>query len=176
MPSLSPHLGTTPVVQCLPLQQKCRPLGNSQLPSSERRVSALAGVRDSSQGGSSIASTIPGQNSTPSSLLNNSGVADITQCVTVNPSATQGRSMITLTAMPGTSSGSTPAPGGTSLKDSTRCIVSTLASGIASTPTPLCGLENLHISIPNPEARTTITHPLRRRDTESNQRQRKWEL
>ena len=44
--------------------------------------------------------------------------------------------MITLTTMPGTSCRSTRAPKGTSPTDSTRRVVSTLASGIASTPTP----------------------------------------
>jgi len=176
MPSQSPHPGTTPVVRIVQKQQKRRPSGNSQHPPAKRRVSAPAGERDSSQGESSVASTIPGQNSTPSSSLNNSGVADITQRVTVTPSATQRRSLITPTAMPGTSSRSTPAPGGTSQTDSTRCVLSSLASGIASTPTPLRGLENLPTPIPNPEARATITNPLRTRATERNQRQRQWQL
>jgi hypothetical protein len=176
MPSQCSHHGTNPVVQIVQPQQMRWSLGNSQLPPAKRRVSAPAGKRDSSQAGSSVASAIPGQNSTPSSSLNNSGVADITQRVTVTPSATQRRSMITPTAMPGTSSRSTPAPGGTSQTDSTRRVVSSLASGIASTPTPLRGLENLPTPIPNPEARATITNPLRTRATERNQRQRQWQL
>ena len=61
------------------------PLGNSQLPPAKSPVSAPAGERDTSQGGSSVASTIDGQNSTPSSSPNNSGVADITQWVTSTP-------------------------------------------------------------------------------------------
>jgi len=176
MRSQSPHPRTTPVVRIVQKQHKRRPSGNSQLPAAKRRVSAPAGERDCSQGESSVASTIPGQNSTPSSLLNNSGVADITQRVTVTPSATQRRSMITPTAMPGTSSRSIPAPGGTSQTDSTRHVVSSLASGIASTPTPLRGLENLPTSIPNPEACVTITNPLRTRAKERNQRQRQWQM
>jgi len=52
-----------------------------------RRVSVPAGKSDSSQGGSSVASSIQGQNSTPSSSLNNSRVADITQRVASNLSA-----------------------------------------------------------------------------------------
>jgi len=103
-------------------------------------------------------------------------VADITQRVTVTPSATQRRSMITPTAMLGTSSRSTPAPGGTSQTDSTHRVVFSLVSGIASTHTPLCGLENLPTPIPNPEARAIITNPLRTRATERNQRQRQWQL
>jgi hypothetical protein len=108
------HPGMTPDVGIVHNQQKPRPLGNSHLPSAKRLVSAPAGESDSSQGGRSIACTIPGQNSTPSSSLNNSGMADITHRMTVTPSATQRQSMITPTAMPGTSSRSPPAPGGTS--------------------------------------------------------------
>ena len=167
MPSQSPHPGTTLVVRIVQIQQKRRPLGNSQLPPAKRRDSAPAGESHSSQAGSSIASTIPGQNSTPSSSLNNSGVADITQRVTSTPSATQRRSMITPTAMPGTCSHSSPAPRETSETDSTHRVVSSLASGIASTPTPLHGLENLSTPIPNPEGHPTITNPLTTRATET---------
>jgi hypothetical protein len=176
MPSQSLHPGTTPVVRIVQTQQKHRPSGNSQLPPAKRRVSAPAGKRDSSQGESSGSSKIPGQNSTPSSSLNNSGVADITQRVTVTPSATQRQSMITPTAMPGTSSRSTLAPGGTAQTDSTRHFISSLASGIANTPTPPRGLENLPTPIRNPEARAIITNPLRTRATKRNQRQRQWQL
>jgi len=176
MHSQSTHPGTTPVLQIVLKQQQRRPLGNSQLPIAKRQVSALAGERDSSQGGSSVASTIPGQNSTPSSSLNNSGVADITQRVTSTLSASPQWSMITPTATPGTSSRSAPAPGGTSQTDSTRHFVSSLTSGIASTPTPLHSLENLAIPIPNPEACVTITNPLRMRSTQRNLRQRQWQL
>jgi len=182
MPSQSPHPNTTLVlrnVQSLANrqnQQKCEPSGNSQLPPAKRRVSVLAGERDSSQGGSSVPSTIQGQNSTPSSLLNNSRVADIAQRVTSTPSATQRRSIITPTATPGTSSRNTPALSGTIQTDSTRCVVSSPASVIASTPTPLSSLENLSTPIPNPEARAIITNPLRTRATEKNQRQRQWQL
>jgi len=55
-------------------------------------------------------------------------------------------------------------------------VVSSPASGIASTPTPLSGLENLPTPIPNPEACAIITKPLRTRPTERNQRQRQWQL
>jgi len=176
MPSQSTHPGMTPVVRIVQKQQKRTPLGNSQLLPARRRISAPAGERDSFQGGSSVASTIPGQNSTPSSSLNNSGVADITQRGTSTPSATQRLSMITPTTTPGTSSHSTPAPRGTSQTDSTCRVVSSFASGIASTPTPLLGLENLLTPIPNPKARVTITNPLRTPATEKNQRQRQWQL
>jgi len=183
MPSQHPHRDTTPVVQnvrCLANrqnQQKGGPLGNSPLPPAKRPVSVPPGERDSSQGGSSIASTIQSQNITPSSSLNDSRIADITQCMTTSLSATQRRSMNTpTTTMPGSSSHGTPAPGGTSQTDQTRCVVSSPASGIASTPTPLSGLENLPTPIPNPDARTIITNPLRTRATERNQRQRQWQL
>jgi hypothetical protein len=76
--------------------------------------------------------------------------------VTSTPSATQRRSINTPTATPITSSHSTPAPGGSS----TRRVVSSPAFGIAITPTPLSGLENLPTPIPNPEARAIITNPL----------------
>ena len=81
MPSQSPDPGTTPVVRSGQKQQMRRPLGNSQLPPAKRRVSAPAGERDSSQGGSSVASTIHGQNCTPSSSMHNSGLAEIIQRV-----------------------------------------------------------------------------------------------
>jgi len=85
MPSQSPHTDITPVIRNvgglanLQNQQMREPLGNSQLPPAKRCVSVPAGERDSSQGGSSVPSTIQGQNSTPSSSLNNSRVADISQ-------------------------------------------------------------------------------------------------
>jgi len=157
MLSQSPNPVTSPVVrndQSRQNQQTQGPSGNSQLPPAKRRVSVPAGKRDSSQGGSSVASTIQGQNSTPSSSLNNSRVADII------PSATHRQSIITPTTTPGTSSRNTPAPSRTTQAESTRHVVSSPASGIASTPTPLSGLENLPTAIPNPEARTIITNPL----------------
>jgi len=92
---------TTPVVQSIRSlvncqnQQKHAPSRNSQLLPAKRRISVAAGERDSSQGGSSVPSTIQGQNSTPSSSLNNSRVPDITQSVASTPSATQRRSIIT---------------------------------------------------------------------------------
>jgi hypothetical protein len=149
---------------------------NSQLPPDKRRVSVPAGERDSSQGGSCIASTIQGHNSTPSSSLNNSSVADITQRVTSTPSATQRRSIITPTTTPGTSSHNTPAPSRITQTDSARHVVSSPESGIASTPTALSGLDNLPTPIPNPEACVIITNPLRTRATERNLRQRQWQL
>ena len=178
MPSKRPHPSTTPVVRNVRRlanrlnQQKRGPSGNSQLPPAKRRVSVQAGERDSTQGGSSVPSTIQDQNSTPSSSLNNSRGADNTQRVTSTPSVTQRRSIITPTARPGTSSCSTPAPGGTS----TRRVVSSPASGIASTHTPLSGLENLPTPIPNPGARAIISNPLRTRVTEKIQRQGQWQL
>jgi len=181
MPSQSPHPDTTPVVRNVRSlahrhNQKRGPLRNSQLPPTKKRISVPAGERDSSQGGSSIPSTIQGQNSTPSSSLNNSRIADITQCVTCTPSATQWQSIITPTATRGTSSRNTPALSGTIQTDSTRRVVSSPASGIASTPTPLNGLENLTTPIPNPEARAILTNPLRTRATQKNQRQMQWQL
>jgi len=178
MPSQSPHPDTTPVIRNdrslvnRQNRQKRGPSGNSQLAPAKRRISVPAGERDSSQGGSSVASTIQGQNSTPISSLNNSHVADINQRVTSTLSATQQQSINTPTAMPGTYSCSTPAHGGTSL----RHIVSSPTSGIAITSTPLSGLQNLPTPIPNPEARVVITNPLRMRATEKNQRQRQWQL
>jgi len=173
MPLQSPHPVMSQVVRNVRShqnQQKCGHSGNSQHPPSKRCISVPAVERDSSQGGSSVASTIQGQNSTLSSSLNNSHVADIT------PSATQRWSIITSPAKPGTSSCNTPAPSGTLQTESTRHVVSSLASGIASTPTPLSGLENLPTLIPDLEARAIITNPLRTRATERIQRQRQWHL
>jgi len=176
MPSQSPHHITSPVVRNVRSRGNCQnrsnrgPWGILQLPPAKRRVSVPAGERDSSQGGRSIASTIQGQNSTPTSSRNNYRFADIT------PSATQRWSIITPTARLGRSSCNTPVPIGTSQTDSTRRVVSSSASGIASTPTPLSGLENLTTPIPNPDACTIITNPLRTRATAMNQRQRQWQL
>jgi hypothetical protein len=182
MSSQSPHPITSPVgrkVRSLSNcqnQQKRGPSGNSQHPPAKRRVSVPAAESDSSQGGSAVASTIQGQNSTTASSLNNSRVADITQRVTSTTSATQPRSIITTTATPGTSIRNTPAPSGITQTDSMRHVVSSPASGIASTPTPLSGLDNLPTPIPDAEAHEIITNPLRTRATERNQRQRQWQL
>jgi len=78
--------------------------------------------------------------------------------------------------MLGSSSRSTPAPSSTPQTDSTHRVVSSYASGIASAPTHLRGLEILPTPFPSPEAHVTITNPLRTRDTERNQRQRLWHL
>jgi len=182
MPSGSPHPVTSPVIRNVRSlsnrlnQQKRGPSGNSQLPPAQRHDSVPAGERDSPQGGRSVASTIQGRNSTPSSSLNYSRVADITQCVTSTPSARQRRSIITPTVTPGTNSHNTRAPSGNTQTDRTRRVLSSPASGIASTPTPLSGLENLPTPILNPEGCAIITNPLRMRATEWNQRQRQWQL
>jgi hypothetical protein len=162
MHSKSPHPDTTPVVRNVRSlanrqnQQNCGALGYSQLAPGMRRVSIPVGKRDSSQGGSSIPSTIQGQNSTPSSWRKNSCIAEINQRVASTLSATQRRSINTPTTTLGTSSHSTPAPGGTL----PYCIVCSPASGIVITPTPLRGLENLSTPIPIPEARAIITNTL----------------
>jgi len=182
IPSQSPHPVTSPVVRNVRSLgnrwnlQKRGPSGISQLPPAKWRVSVPAGERDSSQGGSSLASTIQGQNSTPSSSLNNSRVADITQNITSTPSATKRWSIITPTATPGTSSRNTPGPSRITQTDSTHRVVSSPASGIASTPTPLSALQKLPTHIPNPEARAIITNPLQTRATERNKRQMQWQL
>jgi len=177
MPSQGLHPDTTPVVRYVGSlanrqnQQKCGPSGDSQLPPAKRHVSVPAGKRNSSQGKSSVASTIEGRNSTPSSSLKNTRVADITQPVISTPAATQQQSINTPTATPGI-----PAPGGTSQTDSTHRVVSSPASGIDSTPTPPSSLENLPTLIPNPEASEIISNPLRMKSAERNQRQRKCQL
>ena len=120
MPSHTAHPCPTPVVQndwILTKQQNQQnrgPSGSYQLPPASRRISVPVGERDSSQGGSSVASTMQSQNCNPSSALNNSRVADITQCITSSPSGTQRLSNQTATAMPHTSSWGTPASWGTS--------------------------------------------------------------
>jgi len=118
MPSQSPHPVASLVVRNVRSlanrqnQQKHGSLGNSQLPTAMKRVSVPAGEKDSPQEWSSVASTIQGQISTPSFSLNNSRIADATQCLTSTPSATPQRSIITPTAMPGTSSRNAPEPSG----------------------------------------------------------------
>jgi len=178
IPSQSPHHYTTPVVRNVRSlangqnQPKNGPSGNSRLQPAQRCVSGPAGERDFSQGRSSVASTIEGQNSIPSSSVNNSRVADITQRVTSTSSATKRQSIHTPTATMVTSSRNTPAP----RRTSTRRIVSSPAFGIAITPTPLSGLENQPTPIPNPEARAIITNPFRTRATENHQWPRQWQL
>ena len=78
--------------------------------------------------------------------------------------------------MPGTCSRNTPARRRTIQTVSTRRVVSSPVSVIASTRTPLSGLENLPTPIPNSEAREIITNPLQTRATEQNQRQSQWHL
>jgi hypothetical protein len=77
---------------------------------------------------------------------------------------------------PGSSSHNTPAPGGTLQTDSNCCVAFSPASNIASSPTPLSGLENLPNPIPNPDARAIITNPLQLRSPERIQRHRHWQL
>jgi len=178
MPSQSRHPETTAVVRNVwslnngQNQHKCGPSGNSRLPPAKRCISVLAGERDSFPGGSFIACTIQGSNSIPSSSLNNSHVADITQHATSTPSTTQWRLINTPTATLGTSSRTTPAPGETS----TCRFVSCPTSRIAITPTPLSSLENLPTPIPKLEACAIISNPLRMRATKMNERQRQWQF
>jgi hypothetical protein len=158
----SPHHDKTLFVRNIRSLANCqnhqthRPSGSSQLPPAKSPSSVPVGERDSTEGESSLPCTICDQNSTLSSSLNNSRVADLNQCVTATLSVTQRRSMNTPTATPDTSHRSTTACGGTSMQR----IVSCLASGIVITPTPHQGLENLPATIPNPEARSIITNPL----------------
>jgi hypothetical protein len=162
MYSQRPNPDTTPVVRNVRSlayrqnQQMRWPSGNSQLPPAKRRVSVPVGERVTSQGESTLPSTIQGQKSTPSSSPNNSRIANINQCVTSTPSATQRWSINNPTPMPGTSSRRTPASGGTSM----RRVVSSPASSIVITPTPLRGLKILPTPIPNQEAHAIITNPL----------------
>jgi len=134
---------------------------NKRVGLAKRRISVPAGERDLSRGGSSVASRDQGQNRTPSSSLNNARVADITQHVTFTPSATEPRAIITPNATPGTSSHNTPFPSRIIQTESTRRVVSSPTSGIASTPTHHSGPENLPTPILNPEAHAIITNPLR---------------
>jgi hypothetical protein len=140
-------------------------LGNSQLLRAKRSVSILAAERDSSQVGSSVASTIQGQNTTPSSLLNNTCIADSNQCKPYTLSSTHRWSINTPTCLPGTSSRSTTAPGATL----TWRVISSSGSAIVLGSTPLSVLENLPAPISKPEARAMITNPLRTGATENHQ-------
>jgi len=157
MASQSTPPDTTPVVPNVQIQQRHRCSEHFQLPPSKRRDSAPGCETDYSHAGSSVPSAIHVQNSTPSSLLNNSHVAYITEWVTSTLSATQRRLIKTPSAMPGTC---TPAAGGASQTDSPCHVVSSPTFSITSTPTPLSGLENLPTHIPNAEARAIITNPL----------------
>ena len=151
-------------------KQKHGPSGNYQLPPAERCVSVKASKRDSTQRGRSVASTIHGHNSTPSSLRNTFCITGITHSLPPNPSTTQWLSIITPTSTPGKRSCSPQAPGGTLETDSTSDYVSSTASSIDSTPTPLSGLENLPTTMSNAEVRAIITNPLRIQASKTNQR------
>jgi len=182
MPSQNLHPVTSPVVRNIRSlanrqnhQQHSRS-GNSQLRPAKRRVSVQAGEMDSSHRASSMTSPIQGQNSTPSSSPHNCRVADITQHLTSIPSTRQRQTMITPTATLGRSSRHTPAPSRTTQTDSTRRVVSSPASGISSTHTPLTRLDILPTLIPNPRTHPIITNPLRTRATEMNQRERQWQF
>jgi hypothetical protein len=124
-------------------QVKHAPLGNSQLLRAKSLVFIPAGKRDSSQRGSSIASAIQGQNSTPSSMLYNSHIVDLAQHVTSTPSTTLWLSINTLTTTPGTSGLGTATPWRTSQQQSTCHIVCSAAAGIGCTPTTPSSLEIL---------------------------------
>jgi hypothetical protein len=152
--------------------KKRRPSGDTQLSPGARYISVPAGNRHSSQAGSSIASTIQGQISTPSFSENNCSIAYVTHHGTSTCSATQRCALSTPTTTPRTTSYRAPAPGGTWQTDSTHRIVSNPASAIAITPTPLSSLENLPTPILNPEAHAIITNPLRIWATKRNQRER----
>jgi len=168
MPSQSPHADTTAIVGNVQKEQTHRASWNSQLSPAERRVSALAGKRDSYQGGSSTASTMHAQNSTHASLLNNPRSTEITQHMNVTQSAPQRKSINTRTATLGSN---TPAPVGTSQTASMHCNVSSPTSSIASTHAPLSGLEYMPTPIPNSEAHAIIPNPLQMRAIERNPRQ-----
>jgi len=152
------------------------PLGNFHLPLANRRFSVPVGEGDSFEGGSSVASTNQVQNCTPLSLLNNSPIPDITQCVTSTQFTTQQWSINTPTTMPDTSTCSKPPSAGTSQTDSTHRIVSSPPSSIAITPTPLSSFETLPTPIPNPVACVIISIPPQIWATDRNQRQRQWQL
>jgi len=169
MPSQSPHQELTPVIrngQSLAVfenQQKSTTSGNSQHPHAQRCVFVPAGKREFCS-----LYNQRGQNSTPSSLLKNSCIADIPQPMAFTAPTTEWQSISTATAMLGTSSHSPSASGGTSQKDSMCCVLSSPASGIASTPTPLSGPEYRPTPIPNQEAHTIISNPLRMRVSAMN--------
>jgi hypothetical protein len=130
--------------------------GNSQPPPAKQCVFIIAGDSNSSEGGSSVMSTLKCQNSTRSTSLNNCRILDITQYLTPSLSPTQPQLINTPTATPCTS-----APLGLSQTWSTHLIVSFPGSGIASTPTPLSCVKYLRTSILVPEHIVIISIPLR---------------
>ena len=156
--------------------QPSRFLVYSKLPLAQGCLSIQTGDRDSFQWGSSVASTHLGQNSTPSLSRNNSRIADITQCIPSSLAATLQRILSTSTATPGSSSCSLPVPGNSTATYSMCQTVSSSASDIACTPTPLSGLDNLPNPIPNPEVHTIITKALWTRATHRNARWWQWQL
>lgn len=97
MPSHNPHPDMTPVIRNIhrlensQIQLMSGPSWNSPLPPAKRCVSVFGGKWDSSEQRSSVASPIESKKSTPSSLLNNSRIADMTQCLTSTASTSQGQ-------------------------------------------------------------------------------------
>jgi hypothetical protein len=96
--------------------------------------------------------------------------------MTSTPSATLRQVIKSPTATAGTSCSCTPTPEGALQTDSTRHIVSSPTSDMASTSASLSGLENKPTPIPKREARAIITHPVRTRATEKKHIQRHWHL
>lgn len=78
------------------------------------------------------------------------------------------------TTIPGTSNRSTLATRVTSHQHSTWCVVSTMESGIACTPSPLSAPRNVSTVTPNREPCTFITNPLPTRHNDRNRCQRQW--
>jgi hypothetical protein len=181
MPSQCPHPDMTLGVQNAwslanrQSQYTRGPSGNSQLPTPKRRLFIPLGKRDSSEGGSFYTYTIEGQNSAPLFSLNNSHVADITQCMASTTSTMQRWSTNTPTTTLDTSSRSPPASRVTSGTGSMRRIVSSPGSGIPSTPTVPTGHDNLPTPILNQEGCTIITNTLQMRATARFQSQRQWQ-
>jgi hypothetical protein len=135
------------------------------------RIAVLATKKNCSQRGSSITSTIQGQNSTTSLSLSNCALVDITWCVTPTQSATQRQSTNTPSCMQVTP-GSTRTP----WTDSTCRIVCSPPSSIASTPRPLRSLEILLTCNHHPAAYAIMPNLLPMWDTQRNQKQVQWEF
>jgi len=153
MPSQCPHPDQTLVVRHDHIlanrqnQQRCGRLVKSQRPPPKRFVSIPAGIRDSWDGGNTEACTIQSRNWTQSRLLDTSHVAQIPPWVTSIPSPAPIWLIYTPTARTGN-----PAPGGTSQTDSMRCVVSSPASSMAISPTPLGGIAHQHTTHPYPRS------------------------
>lgn len=148
------------------------------LPTTKRRVSAPSGDGNTFQGGSSVGGSFSSQGTTTTHLsslpVSSSRVLDSSRRVS---SAQSGTRRVRLQAIQTPSATPTSsARSGTTVASSTRRVDSSPAPSGNSSPSPFVGLANQPVPITTPEARASITHPLRKAGRDANQRTKAWQI